>query len=110
MPDTTTVPLTVTPEAEALITEQGMQEPFAQIVEYARKTLPGLRALAAEVALPYDMGIDPGILIWATQDRHCIGDTLSPPEFREWIIRTFPASVRLFFSMICLEDESTDAR
>jgi hypothetical protein len=64
-----TIPVTVAEDAAARVAELGLQHEFAQMIEHARQTLPGLRQL--RVGLEYDPvhpEYEPKIVILAQRD------------------------------------------
>ena len=64
---TIAAPVTVTPEAMARIAELGMQAELERMLEHTRKTVPGLRAIEVQLALPYDTGNETSIVIEASR-------------------------------------------
>jgi len=65
MSATTTVPVTITPEAAARLAELGLQAQLEQMVEHTRQTVPDLVCIELTYREPYDTGITPGICIEA---------------------------------------------
>jgi hypothetical protein len=63
------VPVQVAEDAAARLAELGMQSQFEQMLEHARQTASGLRAM--RVTLEYDPEcphLDPGVVIWVHRD------------------------------------------
>jgi hypothetical protein len=97
---TTTVPLTVTPEAAAHVAELGMQREFEQMLEHVRQTVPGLVTIEVELAEPYDTGDEPSVLIQPTmKEPNPLTDT-TEEDYIAWVVRTFPGEVCVHFCMM----------
>ena len=58
MPPTTTVPVSVAPEARSLVAELGFQLEFEQLIEYARSTIQGICGIEVTLDPPYDTGAE----------------------------------------------------
>jgi hypothetical protein len=65
MTTSATVPVTVTPEAAARITELGFQTQVDRMIDYARQHLPEVTRIAVVLNDRYDMGGEPGVAIEA---------------------------------------------
>jgi hypothetical protein len=100
MAPTTTIPLTVTPDAAAYVAELGMQEPFEQMIEHTRHTMAGLRAIRVTLQPPYDLGGGPCVLIEATTDDPHLDDDPSQREWGFWKGETFPPEVGQHFVLL----------
>jgi hypothetical protein len=109
MPDTTAVPLTITPEATARIAELGMQAEFEQMLEHTRQTVAGLRALRVSLQEPYDLGGGPVVIIDATVEEQHSADDPTGSKWGLWLIRTYPPQVCENFFLFCVP-EVADAR
>lgn len=94
---TRTIPVSVTPEAEAYIAELGMQDVFEQMLEHTLQTVRGLQAVEVQVDPPYDIGGDPCVIIRAIRDEDNQVDDPTEREWGEWKIRTFPPEVCIHF-------------
>ena len=93
-----TVPVTITPDAAARVAELGMQAELEQMIEHTRQIVPGLQSLEVVLVERYDLGGEPGITIRALT-------TLFPPERVEdqwgsWQVRAFPGRVCEHFAML----------
>ena len=66
----TTIPLTVTPEATAHITELGMQREFEQMLQHALLTVPDLESITVTLEYNPETGDDPRVVIWSYMDDH----------------------------------------
>src|SRR5262249_27252432 len=100
MTPTTTVLLTVTPDAAAYVAELGMQEPFDQMLEHTRQTMAGLRAIRVTLQPPYDLGGGPCVLIEATTDDPRLGDDPSEREWARWQVGAFSPEVNQHFVLL----------
>ena len=99
MSATATIPVTVTPEAAALLAELGKQAEFEQMVAKAKEVTPYLRAI--HVALAYDPegAMEPQVVIQAHRDDTDWQSDHSSWDFDHWQVRTFPPEVCLRFGM-----------
>ncbi len=95
----TTVPLTIEPEAAARIAELGMQAEFEQMLEHTRQVVPNLDRINVTLALPYDTGDEPGIIIEAMRNDPYVGDDRTWWEWGGWFVNTFPPDVCRHFVM-----------
>jgi hypothetical protein len=98
--DTTTVPVTMTPKAEAYIAELGMKEPCEQMLDYIRQNVSGLRSITVNLQEPYDLGPDPCVIFDVVMaDPHVQYDP-TEKQFELWQIDHFPPEVLLHFVML----------
>jgi hypothetical protein len=93
MSPTPTVPVTMQPEAAARLAELGMQREYEQILEHALQTVPGLRSIEVQLALPYDTGDETTIVLEAIREGPAQVSDPFYDEWRDWIIGTFPPDV-----------------
>lgn len=101
---TITVPVIVTPEATARVAELGMKGELERMLEHTLRTVPGLRAIEVQLALPYDTGNDTSIVIEATrQDPHLEYDP-TDSDWGRWKVTTFPPNVSRYFVMMSVYD------
>jgi hypothetical protein len=96
----TTAPLKIAPDAAAYVAELGMQPQFEQMLEHARQTIPGLRALDVTLQPPYDLGGGPCVVIDVTSDDPRTADHPTEREFGYWQIETFPPEVNQHFTLL----------
>ena len=95
----TDIPVTIEPEAAAIIAEWGMEREFQQMLEHTLKTLPGL--IRVEVTLPprYEITYDQVLI-----EPHVYDSGLFPDPnaiaWRDWKIRTFPPEVAMNFLLM----------
>jgi hypothetical protein len=95
-----TVPVTVTEQAAAHVAELGMQAELEQLIEQTRRLVPALKHIEVVLALPYDTGDEPGIVIEAWR-----GDTYRPgdpaeDQWDDWKIRTYSPDIWRHFTMM----------
>lgn len=89
----TDIPVTITSEAEARITELGMRKELEQMIAHVRKTVPGLAAIEVRIEECYDTRDETGVSIEAYSDRvFQPGESVSD-EIDRWVINTFPPQV-----------------
>jgi hypothetical protein len=101
MDASTTIPVTVTPEAAAHVAELGMQKELEQMLEHARQTIPGLLRLDVILVPPYDTGDEDSVLIQATQDLAFHGpNDRTYWEWGGWKVETFPPDVCRHFAFL----------
>jgi hypothetical protein len=86
----TSIPIKVTPEAATRISELGMQRELEIMIEHTCQTIPGLRAVEVQLALPYDTGGEPRIVIEA--QRPDPGREYDPTDIKwaAWMHQAFP--------------------
>lgn len=97
---TTTIPVTVTPEATARVAELSMQAELERMLEYTRQTVPGLRAIEVREALPYDTGDETTIVIDAIRDNPQLPDDPTQRHWGAWQCDTFPPEVCHYFVLL----------
>ena len=98
--NTSTVPVTIEPEAAARVAELGMQAELERMLEHTRQTVPGLRAIEVQLALPYDTGDETSIVIQVTMDDPHLEYDRTEDEWGDWKIDTFPPGVCRYFVML----------
>jgi hypothetical protein len=92
MATTTTVPVTIAPEAWAFIDTVGQREEFELMIDRAKHVVPALTAI--EVALVEATDEIPcGVIFWTHRDD--IGPDNDPTQrnWIEWMAATFPPEV-----------------
>jgi hypothetical protein len=97
---TATIPVTATPEADARVAELGMQIELERMLEHTRQTVPGLRAVEVQLALPYDTGDETTIVIQGVRNQHHLDDDPTDTEWGRWQARTFSPDVCRYFVMM----------
>ncbi len=101
---TTTIPVTVTPEAAERVAELGMQAELECMLEHTRQTVPGLRSIEVRLALPYDTGDVPTIIIEAAKCFPARADEPTQTEWDDWQMNTFPPDVYRHFLLMTLQE------
>jgi hypothetical protein len=101
----TTIPVMVADDVTARVAELGLQREFEQMVEHARRTAPGLRAI--RVTLEYDPAcpsMEPQVVIWVQRDEPADQHAFDPTDWDwgGWQGETFPPQVFQHFVMISL--------
>ncbi len=98
----TGVAVTIDAEADQRVAELGMQRELRRMLEHALQTIPGLRAVAVKLWLPYDTGEEPGITIEATGDSSEPSSVRSEWEWAQWKGEAFPPDVGRYFSLLLM--------
>jgi hypothetical protein len=91
-PSTTTIPVTVTPEAAARIAELGFEKQVEQMIEYARH-MPQVIRIEVVLNDRYDMGGEPGVAIEAYSTREYDPNDTTRRDRIRWEVDTFPPEV-----------------
>jgi hypothetical protein len=95
-----TVPLTITPEAQARVEELGMQRELDRMIEHTRQTVPGLRAITVVLEPCYDTRDEPGLTIEAAVDDCPLEYDRTDSDWGAWKVDTFPPEVCEHFVMM----------
>jgi hypothetical protein len=99
MTTTTTVPVTISPDTRSFLDRLGQAKELEQMINRARLTVTGLRAI--EVVLDEATDEMPaGVVLWAHREDI---DTHSDPTHRDWIAwmaATFPPEVCQNFALL----------
>jgi hypothetical protein len=93
MSASTTIPVTITPEAAARAAELGMQAELERILEHTRQVGPGLQAIRVVIRPMYDTHEDTGIRIEAVVDETFRPEGTVWREWEDWFYATFPPQV-----------------
>ena len=80
---TTTVPTTITPEAQALAKQYGVERELKAILEQGEKSLKGLRGFHVEVEIGYETDPEDYLLVYADLDP-AVRDDSSVLEWYRW--------------------------
>lgn len=99
MQATTTIPVTIEPEAAAFIEEVGQRVEFEAILEHAQQTIPSLRELVVKLHDYPETG-PPSILIDAYREPLPTGFDGADTTFSRWKIQTFSPEVCVNFTLI----------
>ncbi len=100
MTTTATIPVTVRPEAAERVAELNMQRELEQMVEHTKQTVPGLRSIEVQLALPYDTGAETSIIIEATMDKPTLWPDSTLKDWSNWKIETFQPEVWTHFNLM----------
>ena len=100
MNPTTTIPVVVTPEAAARVAELGMQRELDIMVQHALQTVPGLRSVEVQLALPYDTGDETRITIEAMADLDADGHFQAEKQYGTWVINTFAPAICAYIHLL----------
>jgi hypothetical protein len=101
MSTTATVPVTISPEAQAFIDRLGRREPFEAMIDRARQVVPGLRSI--EVMLDQateDMAA--GVVLWMHRDDVGLEDDSTHRDWIDWTAATFPPEVCQNFTLLSI--------
>lgn len=93
MNQTAIIPVKITPEAQARVTELGMQTEFEQMLEHTRQHVADLVQIDVVLAERYDTGGEPGVTIEALADRPFVPSDKTSWNLGSWKVRTFPPQV-----------------
>src|SRR5580765_480212 len=87
------VPVTMTREASARITELGFQNQVEQMIDHARHHLPEVVRIEVVLNERFDMGGEPGVTVEAYSSRAY--DPTEPifAHLSDWAVDTFPPEV-----------------
>ena len=94
------VPCQVSAEAEAYVAELRLQEPFAEMLEHTRQTVPGLQAIEVSLEPPYDLGGGPCVLIMAARADPHLSDDPTDREWGFWRLTHFPPEIFQHFCFL----------
>ena len=110
MNTTTTIPVTISPEAEQLAAELGMRSEMDLMIEHIGTSIPGVLELEVFLQPPYDAGGGDQIILYAKCDLARIEQSgWSSWDYRDWKIETFPPEVCQHFTLLYYFGED-DAR
>ncbi|HXG08661.1 MAG TPA: hypothetical protein VNK04_02635 [Gemmataceae bacterium] len=94
-----TVPGTITPDAAERLAELGMHAECERMLEHARQTVPGLRAIRVVMRPVYDTHEDTGITIEAVVDKTYRPEDQPWKQWEDWFYTSFPPQVWEHFDM-----------
>ena len=103
---TTTIPVTVTPEAAERVAELGMQAELERMLEHSRQTVPGLRAIEVQLALPYDTGDETSVIIQATRAGPFRPEDPTQRKWDDWQMNSFSPDVYRHFILMTLHEKA----
>lgn len=94
MSPTTTVPVSVTPEAQERVNELGFQAEMERMIEYARQVVPQLTRIDVERFERYDEDSPDAVRITATMAKPWRRtDSELETQLSYWCVTTFPPEV-----------------
>ena len=102
MSTTTTIPVTVTPEAAAYVAELGLQKEFEQMLEHARQTIPGVRSIRADYNSGYN--VDPPYIDIEAAVSDYDAAQEADDAWGVWRLTAFPPQVGLNFALSTHEE------
>jgi hypothetical protein len=91
-PSTTTIPITVTPEAADRIAELGFHQQVVQMVDHARR-LPDVIRIEVVLNERYDLGGEPGVAVMACSTRVFDPNDTTQWDLARWAVTTFQPEV-----------------
>ena len=100
MSGTTTVPITLRPEAAARVQQLQLPRELARILEHTSRAVPGIRSIEVVLAPPCDPGDDPRLVLEVTRDDPDGADDPTWREWRDWMVDTFPSEVLRHFNLL----------
>jgi hypothetical protein len=100
MSQTTTIPITVTPEAATRVAELGMQKQLDQMVQHTLETVSRLLSIEVILAPPYDTGDTPRVILEAHRSGPLPPEDRTHWEWIAWAVATFPPQVCEHFVMM----------
>lgn len=84
------------------VTELGMKTELERMLEHTRQTVPGLRAIEVQLALPFDTGDETSIVIEATRENPNWDHDQTDSDWARWQCQTFSADVCRYFVMMSI--------
>jgi hypothetical protein len=99
MTTTTTIPVSITPEATARIATLGMQREFDEMLEHTRRTIDHLHAIDVGLEEKPDDEDDPTIVITPLRVGSISADDRADWNWMEWFVRTYPPEVIRHFTI-----------
>src|SRR6267143_7083393 len=94
MATSTTVPVTVTPEAATRIAELGFGAQVERMIDYARRNLPDLTRIEVILYDRYDLGDEPGLAVEVYSSRPFDASDRTDSDLGRWYVTEFPADVQ----------------
>ena len=99
MSTTTTVAVTISPEARSFVDRIGQREEFEKMIDRARHIVPGLRSI--EVALDEATEeMPPGVVLWTHREDVGPGNDPTHQNWIDWMAASFPPNVCLTFTLL----------
>jgi hypothetical protein len=105
MDTATVVPVTVQPEAAALVAELGYETAYEQMLDYIRHNVAGLRRIAVTYGDVYEPGEWPAIIFEVYRDPATNGlEDRTWHRVSDWKISTFHPDVWRYFTVFLMDD------
>ena len=99
MSTTTTVAVTISPEARSFVDGLGQREELEKMIDRARQIVPGLRSI--ELALDEATEeMPPGVVLWTHREDVGPGNDPTHQNWIDWMAATFPPDVCLNFTLL----------
>jgi hypothetical protein len=95
----TSVPVTVSAEVEARITELAMQREMERMLEYTSQAA-GVRSIDVTLMPPCDPGDEPRVILEVTRDKPQQANDPFWRQWRDWMVETFPSDVLRHFNLL----------
>ena len=109
MASTTTVPVTITPEAQARVNELNCQAEPARMIERVLETIPQILNVEVTAFIRYDEGGELGVLITGATTAPREQAMPAESELTRWKFETFPPDVAEHFFFSCVYEEAPHA-
>jgi hypothetical protein len=109
MSTSTTIPVTVEPEAATLIDALGLEQPLREMIEHSKQAIPSLRRIEVEYGYKVDDPENPTIVIYLMVDPPGHPVDLDRPirnDLVRWFLRSYPGEVARYFVLEVLGDRS----
>src|SRR3954447_14339914 len=107
---TMTIPVRVSPEAEARVAHLGVRRALETMIEHTKEAVPGLRSITVTLEDRYDCGDEPVLLISAEVPDLGPVDYPSQRQWDQWVIETFPPEVLEHFCFMLAFRTGNDGR
>jgi hypothetical protein len=105
----TTVPITVAPEAAAFLDANGLRPAFEQILEHTCQAVPYLSALVVDFSPYHDVSAEEFVAFRAAIAAGADTAFTAEDEWMKWMIRHFPFAVTRRFVLFA-HPEAAHAR
>ena len=108
MATSTSIPVTIDPEAAEHIAAWGLEQPYRQMIEHARRTIPGLRRIEVEYSEKVDEPDDRTVVLYlmVVPPEHPVDlDRPIRRDLVDWFLRKFPGAIARHFLLEVLGDD-----
>jgi hypothetical protein len=93
MSTTTTIPVTISDEATARVTDLGMQHELQQMLEHSLQAAPGLRSIKVTLEHDPEGEDEPRVVIWCNIEDRGLDYEPTEDELGAWKVNTFSPEV-----------------